>query len=138
MSDVMPKVKKAAMLPNNFIMLDFDNGERRYLPSHFIQQYENALAGDEKVAKGTRRTFAVSPTITFFGNEFDIQEDGSLMVNEKDRYSCEELWQNSVTNISDVKRVLPDATHWKRNLIVALILALPLLIVAIAAFLDNL
>lgn len=31
MSEVIPKVKKAAMLPNNFIMLDFDNGERRYL-----------------------------------------------------------------------------------------------------------
>lgn len=26
MSEVIPKVKKAAMLPNNFIMLDFDNG----------------------------------------------------------------------------------------------------------------
>lgn len=65
MSETMPKVKKAAMLPNNFIMLDFDNGERRYLPSHYSQQYENALAGDETVAKGTRRTIAVSPTLTF-------------------------------------------------------------------------
>ena len=76
MSDVIPKVKNAEMLPNNFIMLDFDNGDRRYLPSHFIQQYENALAGDEKVAKGTRRTFAVPPTLTFLGNELPFKMTG--------------------------------------------------------------
>ena len=132
----MPKVKKAAMLPNNFIMLDFDNGERRYLPSHYSQQYENALAGDETVAKGTRRTIAVSPTLTFWGNQFDIQEDGTVVLNEKDRYTGEELWQNSVANISDVKRVIPDVTHWKRNTVIALLLALLLADIAIGAFLE--
>lgn len=132
----MPKVKKAAMLPNNFIMLDFDNGERRYLPSHYSQQYENALAGDETVAKGTRRTIAVSPTLTFWGNQFDIQEDGTVVLNEKDRYTGEELWQNSVANISDVKRVIPDVTHWKRNTVIALLLALLLAVIAIGAFLE--
>ena len=124
------------MLPNNFIMLDFDNGDRRYLPSHYIQQYENALAGDETVAKGTRRTIAVSPTVTFWGNQFEIQEDGTLILNEKDRYTSEELWQNSVVSISDVKRVIPDATHWKRNTVIALALALLLAIIAIGAFLE--
>ena len=138
MSDVIPKVKNAEMLPNNFIILDFDNGDRRYLPSHFIQQYENALAGDEKVAKGTRRTFAVPPTLTFLGNEFAIQDDGTLMVNDKDCYTREELWRNSVTSFKDVQRVIPDATHWKRNVVIALIIALPLLIIAVAAFLDGL
>ena len=132
----MPKVKKAAMLPNNFIMLDFDNGERRYLPSHYSQQYENALAGDETVAKGTRRTIAVSPTLTFWGNQFDIQEDGTVVLNEKDRYTGEELWQNSVANISEVKRVIPDVTHWKRNTVIALLLALLLADIAIGAFLE--
>ena len=136
MSETMPKVKKAAMLPNNFIMLDFDNGERRYLPSHYRQQYENALAGDETVAKGTRRTIAVSPTLTFWGNQFDIQEDGTVVLNEKDRYTGEELWQNSVANISDVKRVIPDVTHWKRNTVIALLLALLLAVIAIGAFLE--
>jgi hypothetical protein len=136
MSETMPKVKKAAMLPNNFIMLDFDNGERRYLPSHYSQQYENALAGDETVAKGTRRTIAVSPTLTFWGNQFDIQEDGTVVLNEKDRYTGEELWQNSVANISDVKRVIPDVTHWKRNTVIALLLALLLAVIAIGAFLE--
>lgn len=136
MNETMPKVKKAAMLPNNFIMLDFDNGDRRYLPSHYIQQYENALAGDETVAKGTRRTIAVSPTVTFWGNQFEIQEDGTLILNEKDRYTSEELWQNSVVSISDVKRVIPDATHWKRNTVIALALALLLAIIAIGAFLE--
>ena len=136
MSETMPKVKKAAMLPNNFIMLDFDNGERRYLPSHYSQQYENVLAGDETVAKGTRRTIAVSPTLTFWGNQFDIQEDGTVVLNEKDRYTGEELWQNSVANISDVKRVIPDVTHWKRNTVIALLLALLLAVIAIGAFLE--
>ncbi|GAB2023496.1 hypothetical protein RyT2_25730 [Pseudolactococcus yaeyamensis] len=137
MSEEIPKVKKAAMLPNNFMMLDFENGDRRYLPSHFIQQYEGALAGGEAVAKGTRRTIAVSPTITFWGNQFDIQDDGAVIVNEKDRYTCEELWQNSVTIISNVRRVIPDATHWKRNVMIAVALAMPLLILAIFGFLKS-
>ena len=137
MNEAIPKVKKAAMLPNNFIMLDFDNGERRYLPSHYIQQYENALAGDETVAKGTRRTIAVSPTITFLGNQFDIQSDGTVILNEKDHYTREELWQNSVVSISDVQRVIPDATHWKRNVVIALVLALPLIIMALDALIEG-
>ena len=106
------------------------------MPSHYSQQYENALAGDETVAKGTRRTIAVSPTLTFWGNQFDIQEDGTVVLNEKDRYTGEELWQNSVANISDVKRVIPDVTHWKRNTVIALLLALLLAVIAIGAFLE--
>lgn len=137
MSEVIPKVKKAAMLPNNFIMLDFDNGERRYLPSHYIQQYENALAGDKAVAEGTRRTIAVSPTITFFGNQFDIQDDGTVVLNEKDCYTLEELWKNSVSSISEAKRVIPDATHWKRNIVAALLLASPLVIIMIVALIQG-
>lgn len=137
MSEVIPKVKKAAMLPNNFIMLDFDNGERRYLPSHYIQQYENALAGDKAVAEGTRRTIAVSPTITFFGNQFDIQDDGTVVLNEKDCYTLEELWKNSVSSISEAKHVIPDATHWKRNVVVALLLASPLVIIMIVALIQG-
>lgn len=68
--------------------------------SHYLQQYENALAGDKAVTKGTRRTIAVSPSITFFGNQFDIQDDVTVILNEKDRYTHEELWQNSVARIS--------------------------------------
>ena len=137
MNETMPKVKKAAMLPNNFIMLDFDNGERRYLPSHYLQQYENALAGDKAVTKWTRRTIAVSPSITFFGNQFDIQDDGTVILNEKDRYTHEELWQNSVARISDAKHAIPDATHWKRNIVIALLLASPLVIMMIVALIQG-
>ena len=60
------------------------------------------------------------------------------MVNDKDCYTREELWRNSVTSFKDVQRVIPDATHWKRNVVIALIIALPLLIIAVAAFLDGL
>lgn len=131
MTNERPKVIKAAMLPNNLMVLNFDNGERRYLPSHFATQYENSLAGDKKNARGTRRTFFVKPTTVFLGNAFDIQADGTLVMNEKDIYTPQELWENSVLHLSDARAELPDATHWKRNLVIALLLMVPFLVLAI-------
>lgn len=136
MREEIPKVKKAAMLPNNLIMLDFDNGMRRYLPSHYMMQYENSFAGNSEVTKGTRRTILVSPTLTFWGGQFDIQADGTVILNEKDRYTCEELWQNSVSHIPNVRRKLPDVTHWKRNIVIAVIIASPLIITSILALIQ--
>jgi hypothetical protein len=136
MNEEIPKVKKAAMLPNNFIMLDFDNGQRRYLPSHYMSQYENAFSGDAEVTKGTRRTIFIPPTLAFWGAEFEIRVDGTVILNEKDHYTREELWQDSVAHISSVRKNVPDATYWKRNIVIALILASPLIFITIAELLN--
>ncbi|GFH42552.1 hypothetical protein Hs30E_11030 [Lactococcus hodotermopsidis] len=120
MNNEIPKVIKAASLPNNLLMLDFDNGERRYLSSHYLTQYVNAFGGDSAVTAGTKRTLLVSPTISFFGNAFKITSDGMLIVNDKDTYTSEELWKNSSVHISGIRRTSLDAGHWVRNLMIAL------------------
>ncbi|GAB2022784.1 hypothetical protein RyT2_18580 [Pseudolactococcus yaeyamensis] len=120
MTHEIPKITKAASLPNNLIMLDFDNGARRYLPSHYLTQYVNAFGGDSVVTTGTKRTLLVSPTISFFGNEFKITSDGMLIMNDKDTYTSEELWKNSSVHISDIRRTSHDAGHWVRNLMIAI------------------
>ena len=69
MSDVIPKVKNAEMLPNNFIMLDLIMAIGVTCP--LILYSSTKMPWPEmKVAKG-RRTFAVPHLL--LGNEFAIQ-----------------------------------------------------------------
>ncbi|MDR1606719.1 MAG: hypothetical protein LBS41_06375 [Streptococcaceae bacterium] len=127
-----PKVVSAEMLPNNIIFLRFEDDRERYLPSHYNTQYVNAWAA-KSAEKGTRRVVAAAPTLTWVGNEFKIEADGTLVMNDKDRYSPEELWEASVVHLTDLRQAPLDASHWRRNLIIALAVVAVFVMVCIGA-----
>ena len=92
-----PKAIKAQMLMNNWLHVEFDNGENRYLPSHFIQDYQDAWNIHKKMGR-KRLAIMANPTITWQGAKIEIDEEGNLTVNGNDKYTSEEIWKNGKLN----------------------------------------
>lgn len=103
---MIPKLKEAAMLPNGLLYLTFDNGEKRYLMANLTKDYLDAWSASR--GKGKRIMVMVSPFLTWFGNEFDIQEDGTLILNGKGVYTPEILWEHSRKHIASAEKSFSD------------------------------
>lgn len=93
----IPKAIKATMLMNNWLYIEFDNGEKRYLPSYFIQDYQNSWDIHKKLG-AKRLAVLANPTITWIGAKIEIDADGNLIVNGNERYTSEEIWKHGKIN----------------------------------------
>lgn len=89
----------------NILQIEFDNGEFRYLRTHFIDDYISAWS--PKKGKGKRRNLWLMPSWEWLGANARIEPDGTVVLFEKDVYTAQELWHNSVTRIDLVSGV-----HW--------------------------
>ncbi|MGH1749468.1 hypothetical protein [Enterococcus raffinosus] len=90
------KVENAA----NYLMITFDNGETRYLRSHYLDDYLDAYS--LKKGRGKRHLLLGGPANIWFGSEFEILEDGTVLLFGKDRYSPQELWYESRSRAIDL------------------------------------
>lgn len=86
----VPRAKKAEMLPNLYLRIEFDNGEVHY--------FKTRLGEELGTTSQTKNAF-VPPTQAWIGSQPKILDDGSIQLNEATPYSAEELYQNSVTHI---------------------------------------
>lgn len=93
----IPKAIQAQMLTNSWLYVEFDNGEKRYLLSHFMQDYQNSWDFKKKMGQ-KRLAILIPPSITWLGTEIEIDEDGNLTVNGKDKYTSEEIWKHGKSN----------------------------------------
>lgn len=99
-SDPDEPIPKAVHVENaaNILVIKFDNGETRYLRSHYIEDYLDAYS--VKKGHGKRRLFLTSPAAMWLGSDFEILQDGTVVLFGKDSYSPEELWYNSQPNVT--------------------------------------
>ncbi|GAB2025963.1 hypothetical protein [Lactovum odontotermitis] len=85
--DEFPKVIKAAQTSNQMLRLEFDNLELHLMHPHMMSGMMSNL-------QPQRKFFGL-----FGGNsqssKIELQKDGSLLLNDFDIYSAEELWRNS-------------------------------------------
>jgi hypothetical protein len=90
-----PKLKDAEMLSGGILLLTFDNSEHRYLMSHYNQQISKSFTSGTNFIHGLASSRGPG-----FGNVAEVQPDGSLIVNDKDVYTPQELWENSSEHIA--------------------------------------
>lgn len=91
------KVENAA----NYLMITFDNGETRYLRSHYLDDYLDAYS--LKKGRGKRRLLiGGGPATMWLGTEIEILNDGTVLLFGKDRYSPQELWYESRSRAIDL------------------------------------
>ncbi|MDB7087890.1 hypothetical protein IGJ19_001447 [Enterococcus sp. DIV1368b] len=93
MTDV-PKAVKAEMAAS-MLKIKFDNGETRYLKSHLAKEHAEAFS----MKNGKRKNSLLASQTTWVGSTIEIQPDGTLVLNENDYYSPEELWNESKEHI---------------------------------------
>lgn len=87
----VPKLTQVAVTAS-YLILTFDNGATRYLRSHLAQ--DQAAAYSEKGADKRALLLAQSRQ-SWLGTTSDILPDGTLVLNESDRYTPEKLWYDS-------------------------------------------
>lgn len=92
-----PKLIKAEVLTNNMIHLTFDNNQEKYLRSHLL----NDIVGSYSLKKDIPRRVLLfgTPYLSAYGSKYEIQNDGSLLLNNSDMYTPQELWENSKSHI---------------------------------------
>lgn len=95
----VPKVKNIESLSSIF-KLTFDNGETRYMKSHFNKDIVDAYSLEK--GKGKRAMLMASATTGWMGANFEIKSSGEVIVNGSDHYSPEELWYESKASIQEV------------------------------------
>lgn len=89
------EVPKAVKVVNasSFLKITFDNGETRYLRSHFNRDFVDAFSPSK--GKGKRALLFGGNMHNWIGTEIKIEDDGTVILNEKDIYTPEELWNDS-------------------------------------------
>ena len=102
MATVLPKAVKVWM-GANILQIEFDNGEFRYMRTHFIDDYVSPWS--PKKGKAKRRKLWLMPSWEWLGANARIESDGTVVLFEKDVYTAQELWHNSVTRIDLVSGV---------------------------------
>ena len=102
MSETFPKATEVGMAAN-LLAITFDNGQTRYMRSHFMKDYLDAWSPSR--GKGKRSNLLVDPAWAWEGADAKISEDGTLTLFDKDTYTPEELWKNSKKRIDEVSGV---------------------------------
>lgn len=89
-------VPKAVQVDNmsTFLRVTFDNGAVKYLRSNLNKDIVRHPLTREK-ANGKRSIFFSGVRNQWIGAEFEIKEDGEVIMNGTDHYSPQELWYDS-------------------------------------------
>lgn len=92
----IPKAVKAEMMAN-FLKVTFEHGAVRYVRTHFNQDLVDAFSAKE--GKGKRLNILASNRNSWMGTTIKIESDGTVVLNDEDRYEPSELWEKSKEHI---------------------------------------
>ncbi|MDE3282464.1 MULTISPECIES: hypothetical protein [Lacticaseibacillus] len=102
MAETLPRAVKVWM-GANILQIEFDNGQTRFMRTHFIDNYVSSWSPSK--GKGKRINFFVAPTWEWLGANARIESDGKVTLFEKDTYTPEELWHNSKSSIDQLSGI---------------------------------
>lgn len=97
MNEQIPKAVKVEM-EANILKVQFDNGAVKYLKSHYNEDMVDSFS--PKKGKGKRINLLLAPRNIWLGTTTSIESDGTVVLNEKDKYTPEELWNKGRDHIS--------------------------------------
>lgn len=87
----VPKLVQMAVTAS-YLVLTFDNQETRYLRSHLAQDQAAAYSAQ---GTGKRALLLAQSRQSWLDTTSEILPDGTLVLNDTDRYTPEELWYDS-------------------------------------------
>ncbi|WP_165005734.1 hypothetical protein [Enterococcus sp. ZJ1668] len=100
MENQLPKAVKAENLAN-ILRVKYENGEVRYLKTHWVGEVTDAFRFG-KNGKGKRKNLLALSRNMWIGSEVKLEDDGTVILNGKDRYTPEELWYEGKKSIPEL------------------------------------
>lgn len=99
MSKQIPKAVKVEMSAS-ILKVQFDNGQIKYLKSHYNDDIVDSVS--PKKGKGKRLSLFLASHNSWLGTTTSIENDGTVVLNEKDKYTAEELWTKGKEHITEL------------------------------------
>ncbi|HIB3155011.1 TPA: hypothetical protein ACWWTM_002371 [Enterococcus faecium] len=100
MEESFPKAVKVENIAN-ILKVTFENGEVKYVKSHWIEEITDALQFGKK-RRGKRKNLLALSTNMWIGTEVTIEADGTVFINGKDKYTPQELWLKGENHIPEL------------------------------------
>lgn len=100
MEESFPKAVKVENIAN-ILKVTFENGEVKYVKSHWTEEITDALQFGKK-GRGKRKNLLALSRNMWIGTEVTIEADGTVFISGKDRYTPEELWYKGKKSIPEL------------------------------------
>ncbi|WP_442784211.1 hypothetical protein [Enterococcus sp. E5-37] len=100
MEESFPKAVKVENIAN-ILKVTFENGEVKYVKSHWTEEITDALQFGKK-GRGKRKNLLALSRNMWIGSEVRIEDDGTVILNGKDKYTPEELWYEGKKRIPEL------------------------------------
>lgn len=100
MEESFPKAVKVENIAN-ILKVTFENGEVKYVKSHWTEEITDALQFGKK-GRGKRKNLLALSTNMWIGTEVTIEADGTVFINGKDKYTPQELWLEGENHIPEL------------------------------------
>lgn len=100
MEESFPKAVKVENIAN-ILKVTFENGEVKYVKSHWTEEITDALQFAKK-GRGKRKNLLALSTNMWIGTEVTIEADGTVFINGKDKYTPQELWLKGENHIPEL------------------------------------
>ena len=100
MEESFPKAVKVENIAN-ILKVTFENGEVKYVKSHWTEEITDALQYKKK-GRGKRKNLLALSTNMWIGTEVTIEADGTVFINGKDKYTPQELWLKGENHIPEL------------------------------------
>lgn len=99
MEESFPKAVKVENIAN-ILKVTFENGEVKYVKSHWTEEITDALQFGKKERK--KKNLLALSTNMWIGTEVTIEADGTVFINGKDKYTPQELWLKGENHIPEL------------------------------------
>ncbi len=100
---MMEQIPKAVHAENlaNILKVEFADGSMKFLRTHWVGEMTDSLQFGER-GKGKRKLLLALSRNMWIGSNIHIEEDGTVVLNGKDRYTPEELWHEGKNSITEL------------------------------------
>ena len=88
-------------LAATFMIIQFNTGETRYLRTTYNKKMVEAFSPEKSEGNRVLKLWAYNST-NWLGTKVEIKSDGTVVLNEHDEYTPEELWENSREHIHEL------------------------------------
>lgn len=100
MTKQFPKAVRAENLAN-ILKVKFEDGSTKFIRTHWVGDMTDSLQF-EKRGKGKRKLLLTVSQNMWIGSNITIEDDGTVVLNGKDRYTSEKLWRDGSSSMTEL------------------------------------
>ncbi|MBE8849181.1 hypothetical protein ABQE22_11830 [Enterococcus durans] len=100
MTKQFPKAVRAENLAN-VLKVEFEDGSMKFIRTHWVGDMTDSLQFGKR-GKGKRKLLLTVSRNMWIGSNITIEDDGTVVLNGKDRYTPEELWHDGSSSMAEL------------------------------------